>query len=183
MDTSRKIRVLLVDDEKDFADILAKRLEVRDFNVACVYNGDDAISRIESDEYDVVLLDVLMPGKSGLDILKEMKAIDPLIHIVMLTGHARVDTAIEGMELGAYDYLIKPAETEALIEKIRLAHSHRAAETERMQQKQTDKTESQRGWGKKIWGPLSRIFGADQSEEAGTDSIGQSRDKSDPSDP
>lgn len=181
MNTSRKIRVLLVDDEKDFVDPLSRRLEVRDFNVTCVYNVDDALSRIQSEGYDVVLLDVMMPGKSGLDILKEMKAINPLMPIIMLTGHARVDTAIEGMELGAYDYLIKPAAIEELIEKIRLAHSHKVAETERMRHEQTMETPRRSGWRKKIFSRLSRIFRMDQPDETETDA--RNRDKPNPSDP
>ena len=183
MDDSRKIRVLLVDDEKDFVDILAKRLEVRDFNVTCVYNGDEAVTGIQSGEYDVVLLDLLMPGKSGLDILKEMKVVDPLIHIIMLTGHARVDTAIQGMELGAYDYLIKPVETEELVEKIRLAHSHKTAEAEKIQHKKTLETGSRSGWGTKIFSPLSRFFRKDQQDDAEPGSSSRSREKPDPSDP
>ncbi|HIJ55636.1 MAG TPA: response regulator [Deltaproteobacteria bacterium] len=164
MEPSRKIRVLLVDDEKDFADILAKRLEVRDFYVTCVYNGDDAIARIQSEGYDVVVLDVLMPGKSGLDILKEMKAINPLMHIIMLTGHARVDTAIEGMELGAYDYLIKPAETEDLVEKIRLANSHKTSQEERIRLAKTMPASKKRGW-KKFLGPISDLLQKDRTED------------------
>ena len=183
MNTSPKIRVLLVDDEKDFVDTLSRRLEVRDFNVTGVYNVDDAVSRIQSEGYDVVLLDVLMPGKGGLDILKEMKDINPLIPIIMLTGHARVDKAIEGMELGAYDYLIKPTEIEELIEKIRLAHSHKVAETERMQHEQTMEARSRSGWGKKIFSLLSRFFRMDQPDEIETDSDGRNRDNPNPSDP
>ena len=166
-----------------FADILAQRLEVRGFKVTCVYSGEAAISRIQSDVYDVVLLDVLMPGKDGLIILKEMKAIDPLIHIIMLTGHAQVGTAIEGMELGAYDYLIKPADIKELIEKIRLAYSHKIAESERLEQQQTMEAESQSGWGKKILKPLSRMLGAEQSNKPDTDPDDRNGKKSDRSEP
>jgi DNA-binding response OmpR family regulator len=180
---SHKIRVLLVDDEKDFADVLAQRLEVRDFNVACVYNGDDAVAQIQTKEYDVVVLDVMMPGKSGLEILKEMKAIDPLIHIIMLTGHARVDTAIDGMELGAYDYLIKPADTQELIEKIRLAYSHKTAASERLQQRQTMEAERPSGWGKKILKPLSRMLGVEPSNKTDNDTEDRNGKKPDPSEP
>ena len=178
-----KINVLIVDDEMEFADVLSKRLEVRGFAVDTVSSGDEAIGMIRAHDYDVVLLDVLMPGKSGLDILKEIKAIDPLIPIIMLTGHARVDTAIQGMELGAYDYLIKPVETEELVEKIRLAYSHKAAETEKMQHKQTLEPVSRSGWGKKMFSSLSRFFHKDQQNEAETGSSSRTREKPDPSDP
>jgi DNA-binding NtrC family response regulator len=157
-----KIKVLIVDDEVDFADILAKRLEVRGFEVATIFNGDDAIRCIKGQEFDVVLLDVLMPGKSGIDTLKEIKKIRPLVHIIMLTGHARVDTAMEGMELGAYDYLIKPTETEALVEKIRLAHSHKTSQEERIRQTRTAPPPEKRGW-KKIFSPVSDLFQKDRT--------------------
>jgi DNA-binding response OmpR family regulator len=117
------IKVLVVDDEEDFAQILTNRLEFRNFEVTCAFSGDNALELIRKQDFDVVLLDVLMPGQSGLDTLK--------VHIIMLTGHARVDTAIQGMELGAYDYLIKPADIEELTEKIKLAHSHKASQTEK----------------------------------------------------
>jgi len=155
-----KIKVLLVDDEEDFAQILAKRLEYRNFKITCVFNGDNAVDLIRKQDFDVVLLDVLMPGQSGLHTLKEIKAIKPLIHIIMLTGHARVDTAIQGMELGAYDYLIKPADIEELTEKIMLAHSHKAAQAEKMHQTTNSGSEEQRGV-KKIFGSILDLFHRD----------------------
>ena len=165
MEPSRKIRVLLVDDEKDFADTLAKRLEVREFAVDTVSSGDEAIGMIRDHDYDVVLLDVLMPGKSGIDTLKEIKKMHPLIHIIMLSGHARVDTAIEGMELGAYDYLIKPAETEELIEKIRLAHNHKTSLEERIRQPEASHAPEKKGW-KKIFSPISELLQKDRTKDA-----------------
>ena len=164
-----KIKVLIVDDEVDFADILAKRLEVREFEVTTIFNGDDALRLIQAQDFDVVLLDVLMPGKSGIDTLKEIKKIRPLVHIIMLTGHARVDTAIEGMELGAYDYLIKPTETEDLAEKIRLAHSHKTSQEERIRQTKTAPPSEKKGW-KKIFSPVSDLFQKDRTGKTrGTD--------------
>jgi len=164
-----KIKVLIVDDEVDFADILAKRLEVREFEVTIIFNGDDALRLIQAQDFDVVLLDVLMPGKSGIDTLKEIKEIRPLVHIIMLTGHARVDTAIEGMELGAYDYLIKPTETEDLVEKIRLAHSHKASQEERVRHTKTAPSSEKKGW-KQIFSPILDLFQKDRTGKTpGTD--------------
>ncbi len=157
-----KIKVLIVDDETDFADILSKRLEVREFAVDTVSSGDEAIGMIGDRDYDVVLLDVLMPGKSGIDTLKEIKRLRPLIHIIMLTGHARVDTAIEGMELGAYDYLIKPTDTDSLVEKIRLAHDHKTSQEQRIRQKKTSPAPEKRGW-KKIMRPISDLLQKDRT--------------------
>jgi len=116
------IKVLLVDDEKDFIETLAQRLEVREFDVKTALDGDEALGVIRESDVDVVILDVLMPGKDGIQTLKEIKDLKPLINVIMLTGNATVDTAIQGMRLGAYDYLMKPAETEVLVEKIMSAY-------------------------------------------------------------
>ena len=166
------IKVLVVDDEEEFAQILANRLEFRNFEVTCAFSGDDAVDLIREQDFDVVLLDVLMPGQSGLETLKEITAINPLIHIIMLTGHARVDTAIKGMELGAYDYLIKPADIEELTERIMLAHSHKASQTEKIRQTTHSGSEEQRGL-KKICGSIAALFHRDRDrlDDAGGNNL------------
>ncbi len=126
------IKVLLVDDEEEFVEILAERLEFRGFSVSTAFNGDDAVSRLKEHEPDVVILDVLMPGKDGIQTLKEIKQISPLVEVIMLTGHATVGTAIEGMKLGAYNYLIKPSETEDLVAKIMKAYKLKSEHEERI---------------------------------------------------
>ena len=113
-----KIRVLLVDDEVQFVDILAQRLEARGLEVATAYNGDEALVRLKASEVDVILLDILMPGRSGIEILREIKQAKPLTEVILLTGHATVETAIEGMKLGAFDYLMKPCDMDILISKV-----------------------------------------------------------------
>jgi DNA-binding response OmpR family regulator len=105
------IKVLLVDDEIDFAETLGERLSARGFDVRTATSGDQAISLLKEKEADVVVLDVVMPGKSGIDTLKEIKALNALIEVIMLTGHGTLDTGIAGLKLGAYDYLLKPMET------------------------------------------------------------------------
>lgn len=141
-----KIRVLLVDDESDFVDILAERLESRDFAVSKAFSGDEALSRVGDEAPDVVLLDVLMPGKDGVTTLREIKAGNPLIEVIMLTGHATVESAVEGMKIGAYDYLMKPAETRDLIEKIVKAYKRKAEQEERIQNAQIESIMMTRGW-------------------------------------
>ena len=126
------IKVLLVDDEEEFVEILAERLEFRGFSVSTAFNGDDAVSRLKEHEPDIVILDVLMPGKDGIQTLKEIKQISPLVEVIMLTGHATVGTAIEGMKLGAYNYLIKPSETEDLVAKIMKAYKLKSEHEERI---------------------------------------------------
>ena len=127
-----KTRILLVDDEKDFVKTLSERLVIRDYDVTESYSGEDAIERIKHYLFDVVILDVLMPGTDGIEVLKEIKRIKPLTEVIMLTGHATVETAIEGMKLGAYDYLMKPCETEDLTSKINNAYEKKAEHEERI---------------------------------------------------
>jgi DNA-binding NtrC family response regulator len=140
------IKVLLVDDEKDFIESLLQRLELRGFDVKIALNGDDALDLIKENDLDVVVLDVLMPEKDGIEILGEIKKIKPLLQVIMLTGHATVETAIEGMKLGAYDYLIKPTETEALVDKISNAYALKSEHQERIRNAEIDNIIKRRGW-------------------------------------
>lgn len=127
-----KTRILIVDDEKDFVKALSERLAIRDYDVTESNSGEDAIDKIKHYLFDVVILDVLMPGTDGIEVLKEIKRIKPLTEVIMLTGHATVETAIEGMKLGAYDYLMKPCETEDLTSKINNAYEKKAEHEERI---------------------------------------------------
>ena len=129
-----KTRILIVDDEQEFVQALSERLVIRDYDVTATYNGKEAIEEIKAYNYDVVILDVRMPGVDGIDVLKEIKHYKPLTEIIMLTGHATVETAIEGMKLGAYDYLIKPCETEDLITKINGAYNRKADQETRIRE-------------------------------------------------
>jgi len=141
-----KIKILLVDDEKVFIQTLAERLEVRDFIVQTAFDGDEAIAKIKAQDFDVVVLDVLMPGKNGIETLKEIKSLKPLVSVIMLTGHATVETAIDGMKAGAYDYLIKLTDTKALVGKITKAYNLKAEHDERINKAEIDKIIESRGW-------------------------------------
>lgn len=127
-----KTRVLIVDDEEEFAQALAERLVLRDYDVVTSFSGQDAIDKATHYNFDVVILDVRMPGVDGVDVLREIKKIKPLTEVIMLTGHATVESAIEGMKIGAYDYLMKPCETEELLEKINKAYDKKAEHEERI---------------------------------------------------
>jgi DNA-binding NtrC family response regulator len=127
-----KTRVLLVDDEEEFVQALAERLSIRDYDVTTSLSGEDAVEKLRHYNFDVVILDVRMPGMDGTEVLHEMKRIKPLTEVIMLTGHATVETAIDGMKQGAYDYLIKPCETEDLVIKINRAYEKKAAHEERI---------------------------------------------------
>jgi len=140
------IKVLLVDDEEQFVDVLAQRLETRGFLVSTAFNGDDAIAFIEEHDADVVILDVLMPGRNGIDTLREIRRIRPITEVIMLTGHGTVETAIQGMKLGAYDYLMKPTDTTELVEKITKAQQRKKEQEDRIRQAEVERLIKTRGW-------------------------------------
>ncbi len=93
----------------------------------------------------MVILDVLMPGRDGVDILRDIREMNPLVEVMMLTGHGTIDTAIEGLKLGAYDYLMKPTETDDLIPKILKAYARKAEQEERIRRARIDKILAERG--------------------------------------
>ena len=114
--------VLLVDDEAPFVDTMTKRLTKRNLNVKSALSGEAALEALKADSHiDVVILDVKMPGMDGIETLKEIRKSFPLVEVIMLTGHATVETSIEGMRQGAFDYLMKPCEMDVLMEKVTTA--------------------------------------------------------------
>jgi len=141
-----KIKVLLVDDEREFVEALAERLAIRDFEILKAFDGDEALGKIADTDVDVVVLDVQMPGKDGLATLREIKKAKPLVEVIMLTGHATVPSAIEGLQSGAYDFLMKPTETKDLVSKIALAYKRKAEQEERIRQAQIENIMMRRGW-------------------------------------
>lgn len=114
-------RVLVVDDEPDFLETIVKRLQRRGLEVGGVDSGRAALEWLEMEPVDVVILDVRMPGMDGIETLKEMKIRRPLLEVIMLTGHASVESGIQGMQLGAFDYVMKPAGLDELLDKLRQA--------------------------------------------------------------
>jgi DNA-binding NtrC family response regulator len=125
-------RVLIVDDEEKFADYLNKRLSNRDYTVAVALSGEEALEKIKEAKFDVVILDVLMPGMDGIDTLRSIKKIKPLTEVIMLTGHASVESGVEGMKLGAYDYLMKPCDMDELVSKLNKAYARKKEQEERI---------------------------------------------------
>ncbi len=111
--------ILLVDDEKGFVDTMTKRLQKRNMTVHKAYDGKGAMNKLTKyKDVEVIILDMKMPGKDGLQVLQEIKEAYPLVEVIMLTGHATVPTAIEGIQHGAYDYLMKPCSLDNLTQKI-----------------------------------------------------------------
>lgn len=132
------IKVLLVDDEEHFAMALGKRLTKRGMVVEEAHSGEEALDMLEAFEADVVVLDVKMPGMDGLTCLHKIKTQWPLMEVIMLTGHASVEVAIRGMELGAFDYLMKPMEFEELLYKLEDAFKRKEHQDAKIEKKAQD---------------------------------------------
>ena len=114
--------LLLVDDEKPFVETMVKRLTKRNLSVIVALNGQEALRQLEENHnIEVVILDVKMAGIDGIETLRRIKSQHPLLEVIMLTGHATVESGIEGMKLGAFDYLMKPCDLDQLVHKVKEA--------------------------------------------------------------
>jgi DNA-binding NtrC family response regulator len=120
-----KPRVLIVDDEERFRTTMAKLLTINGLEVTAVGSGKAALEELKANPYDVITLDIRMPEMSGLEALAEIKKVNPEVEVIILTGHASVDTAVEIMKLGGYEYLLKPTSTEELMNKIDAAYERK----------------------------------------------------------
>ena len=127
-------RVLLVDDEEDFVEMLSLRLQEAGEKVSAAYSGEEGLDALAKTHIDVVVLDIKMPGMDGMETLVEIKKRFPLVEVIMLTGHGSAETAVEGMKLGAFDYLMKPAEFEELTSKLQRARERKDEQEERIRQ-------------------------------------------------
>lgn len=118
-------KVLIVDDEERFRTTMCRLLSIKGLDATTAGSGKEALEKIRQEIYDVLILDVRMPEMSGVDVLSEVKKIDPHIEVIIMTGYASVDTARDIMKFGAYDYLLKPYDTDQLLEKIENAFERR----------------------------------------------------------
>ncbi|MEJ5347312.1 MAG: response regulator [Desulfosoma sp.] len=126
-------RVMVVDDEADFLETLVRRLEKRQVEVVGVPGGREALEVLSQRPVDVVILDVRMPGMDGLEVLQEIKKRWPLVEVILLTGHASVESGLQGMELGAFDYVMKPCKLTELLPKIELAYERKCLREKALQ--------------------------------------------------
>ena len=124
--------VLIVDDEKDFVEMLSQRFQDDGHVVRVAYNAEEGLESLAEQEPDVVVLDIRMPGMDGIAALRKIRARHPLVEVVLLTGHGSAETAVEGLKLGAYDYLQKPTKYEALLEILKAARARKADQEERI---------------------------------------------------
>jgi two-component system, OmpR family, response regulator len=127
-DRMDNFRILIVDDEDDFRDAIIKRLRARKVDIEGANSGLKALEMLNEKDFDVVVLDVKMPGMDGIETLREIKLKKPLVEVIMLTGHASVESGIQGMQLGAFDYVMKPVALDDLIDKVRQAYERRSVQ-------------------------------------------------------
>jgi len=126
-------KLLLVDDEEAFVAAMDKRLTMRNMKITVAYTGEEGLQKLGDDpDIDVVLLDVKMPGVDGIATLREIKNKHPMTEVIMLTGHATVESAIEGMKLGAFDYLMKPCDMDELVAKVEEAKNKKRTHQEKI---------------------------------------------------
>jgi DNA-binding NtrC family response regulator len=134
-------RLLLVDDEEMFLEYLSKRLIRQKYDVTTCLNGEDAIEKIKDSDFDVAIIDVIMPGIDGIETMREIKKMKPLTEAIILTGHASRELGVEGMRLGAYDYLRKPCDPEDLVIKIKEAFKKKVESEIRIKMKRLQDSE------------------------------------------
>jgi DNA-binding NtrC family response regulator len=116
-----RIKLLLVDDEEGYVNVLSNRMAKRNIDVTKALSGTAGIQALRKQDFDVAVLDLKMEDMDGIEVLKVFKKMAPALPVIMLTGHGSEQAAREGMESGAFDYLIKPCDLEELVEKIREA--------------------------------------------------------------
>jgi len=121
-----KFHVLFVDDEADFRETLIKRMQKRHVLASGVRSGEEALDWLKQNPADVVVLDVRMPGMDGIQTLRAIKSNHPLLEVILLTGHANLEIAREGMQLGAFDYLMKPIDLDELLYKLEDAYKKKS---------------------------------------------------------
>jgi len=140
--------IMLVDDEIPFVETMVKRLSKRNLKVIFAFSGSEALEKLDKNrDLDVIVLDLKMPSKNGMETLSEIKKKYPLCEVIMLTGHGTVQSAIEGMKLGAYDYLMKPCDTEKLMLKVSEAAKKRRDNEEKIKEAMVKKVLSDYGTG------------------------------------
>ncbi|MFZ7128233.1 MAG: response regulator [Desulfobacterales bacterium] len=126
------VHVMIVDDERDFVEMLAVKLKDAGFEVTPAYDGQECLDRLQANNIDVVVLDIKMPGLDGIEVLREIKRLYPILEVILLTGHGSIETSVRGMKLGAFDYLLKPADFDELLEKLHNARQRKEAHEERI---------------------------------------------------
>ncbi len=145
-DTMEKNRVLLVDDEEEFVRALAKRLRTRGLEVEITGDGESAVEKVKQNGFDVVVLDLAMPGIDGLETLKRLREVNEDLQVVLLTGHGSIKSGVEAIKGGAVDFLEKPAEFSELLAKIKEASAQHTLLIEKRRAERVNDILRGRGW-------------------------------------
>lgn len=125
--------IMIVDDEESFVETVTKRLSKRDIKTLKAFSGEESLEMMKTNQHlDVVVLDVKMPGMNGTETLKALKEAYPLVEVIMLTGHGTIESAIQGMKLGAFDYLMKPCDIDELVGKVQEATQKKRTQEEKI---------------------------------------------------
>jgi len=128
------LRALVVDDEEDFLETIVKRMQRRKVDVQGVESGEAALRALEACPWDVVVLDIKMPGMDGIETLREIKKRSPTVEVILLTGHGSIESGMQGMRLGAFDYVIKPPDLDELLEKMAQARERKMLHEKRIEE-------------------------------------------------
>ena len=141
-----KADILLVDDEEQFLKVLSQRMEGRGMKVDTSASGEDALNKVKGKDFDAIILDLAMPGMSGIETLKRIRSENPDVQIIMLTGHGSVEKGVEAIKAGAVDFLEKPADLNKIMEKIAEAKHKRIVLVEKKHEKHVKEILQSKGW-------------------------------------
>ena len=139
-------KILLIDDEEDFLAVMSDRMQARNMQVSTASSAKEGLEKAASGNFDAVILDVMMPEMNGIDALKILKEKNPDLEVILLTGHATIKQGIEAMKLGALDLLEKPADINALTEKIHAARAKKMLIVEKKNEAMIKKIMATKGW-------------------------------------
>ncbi|OIQ51276.1 C4-dicarboxylate transport transcriptional regulatory protein DctD [Pseudodesulfovibrio hydrargyri] len=139
-------KVLLIDDEVEFLEALSERMEIRGMDVTTAENASAAVSAINSGDFDAIVLDLQMPDMNGIDMLKIIRKTNPDMQVILLTGQATLEAGIQAMKLGAMDFMEKPADIDALTDKIKKAQAKKMVIVEKKTEKKVNDILKSKGW-------------------------------------
>ena len=139
-------KILMIDDEQDFLDVMSERMEARNMVVATASSAKEGLAKAAAGSFDVVILDLMMPEMDGIEALRVLKEKNPDLEVILLTGHATIKQGIEAMKLGALDLIEKPADMNALTEKIHAAQAKKMVIAERKNEEMVKKILAEKGW-------------------------------------
>lgn len=141
-----KANVLIVDDEEQFLDVLSQRLKTRGVKIDTAASGEEALKRAKSKDFDAIVLDLVMPGLTGLETLKRLRAENPDLQIIILTGHATVEKGVEAVKSGATEFLEKPVDINKLLEKIGESQQRKIILVEKKAEEHIKDLLERKGW-------------------------------------